>query len=127
VRIENRRYHIAYLSGLFTRQLYEFDPERPIRSGNLPSVLTEIAVVDVGAAQMITAPGELDPALFVGGYDGSYTPDGIPIVDPSAENPPDLSMAPPPPYLRDLAREDATQVWLLGLTQDFLGYFIPPF
>lgn len=127
VPIENRRYHIAYLAGLFSRQLYDFDPDRPIRPGNIPSVLTEIAVVDVGAAQMITAPGELDPALFVGGYDGSYTPDGIPIVDTSAENPPDLSMAPPPPYLRDLARGDATQVWLLGLTQDFLGYFIPPF
>ncbi|MCZ7683139.1 MAG: hypothetical protein M5U28_31765 [Sandaracinaceae bacterium] len=36
-------------------------------------------------------------------------------------------MAPGPPYLRDLAREDADQVWLLGLTNDFLGYFIPEF
>jgi hypothetical protein len=127
VTIENQRYHIAYLTELFTRELYNFNPEHRIREGNLPDVLTEIAVIDVGGAQMITAPGELDPALFVGGYDGSYTPEGIDIVDLSAENPPDLSMAPPAPYLRDLARADARQVWLLGLTNDFLGYFVPPF
>lgn len=127
VPIENRRYHIAYLNGLFTRALYNYDPNRSIRASNLPDVLTEIAVIDVGRAQMITAPGELDPALFVGGYDGSHTPDGVAIVDTSAENPPDLTMAPPGPYLRELARAGASQVWLLGLTCDFLGYFIPPF
>lgn len=126
--IENRRYHIAYQQGLFVREVYNFDPARPIRAGiNEPDIITEIAVVDVGRAQMITAPGEVDPALFVGGYDGSYTPEGLPVVDTTRENPPDLSMAPGPPYLRDLAREDADQVWLLGLTNDFLGYFIPEF
>src|SRR5690606_34852886 len=80
-----------------------------------------------GRATMITVPGELDPALFVGGYDGSYTPAGVPIVDEERENPPDLSLAPSGPYLRDLARRDAEQVWLLGLTNDFLGYVIPSF
>lgn len=126
--IENRRYHIAYQTGLFVREVYNYDPERPIRPGtNEPDVLTEIAVIDVGRATMITVPGELDPALFVGGYDGSYTPAGVPIVDPEREDPPDLSLAPSGPYLRDLARGDAEQVWLLGLTNDFLGYFIPAF
>lgn len=126
--IENRRYHIAYQTGLFARGVYNWDPERPIRPGvNEPDVLTEIAVIDVGRAQMIAVPGELDPALFVGGYDGSYTPEGVSLVDTSAENPPDLTMAPSGPYLRDLARDDASQVWLLGLTNDFLGYFIPSF
>ncbi len=93
----------------------------------MPEVLSEIAVVDVGRATMMSVPGELDPALFVGGYDGSYAPDGVPVVDETQENPPDLSMAPGPPYLRDLARADAEQVWVLGLTDDFLGYYIPSF
>lgn len=127
VRVENRRYHIAFSSGLFTRELYNFNPDFPVRGNNIPDIETEVAVVDVGRAQMLTVPGELDPALFVGGYDGSYTPEGEQVVDTSAENPPDLSLAPDPPYLRDLARDDADYVWLLGLTNDFLGYFVPPF
>ncbi|MCB9591217.1 MAG: hypothetical protein H6719_00680 [Sandaracinaceae bacterium] len=128
IKIENRRYHVAYLQGLFVREVYHFDPDYPIRPGtNEPDVLSEIAVIDVGRATMITIPGELDPALFVGGYDGSYTPEGVDIVDTSRTNPPDLSRAPSGPYLRDLARADADQVWLLGLTNDFLGYFLPEF
>ncbi|HJL20328.1 MAG TPA: hypothetical protein RMH99_31970 [Sandaracinaceae bacterium LLY-WYZ-13_1] len=125
--IQNRRYHIAYLQGLFVREVYNWDPDRPISRVNLPDVLTEVAVIDVGRAQMLSVPGELDPALFVGGYDGSWAPEGVPVVNEDATNPPDLSMAPDGPYLRDLAREDADQVWVLGLTNDFLGYFIPPF
>lgn len=128
LRIENRRYHIAFLQGLFVREVFNYDPDLPVRAGvNEPDVRTEIAVIDVGRATMITMPGELDPALFVGGYDGSFTPEGVDIVNTSAINPPDLSLAPPAPYLRDLARADADQVWLLGLTNDFLGYFIPEF
>ncbi len=128
LKIQNTRYHIAFQQGLFVREVYNWDPSRPIRPGrNEPDVLTEIAVLDVGRAQLITVPGELDPVLFLGGYDGSYTPEGSPVVDTTRENPPDLSQAPPPPYLRDLARSDADQVWLLGLTNDFLGYFIPEF
>jgi hypothetical protein len=128
VKVQNTAYHIALAQNLFTREIYNYDPSRPIRPGrNEPDVLTEIAVIDVGRAQMITVPGELDPALFVGGYDGSYTPDGVPVVDETRENPPELALAPASPYLRDLAREDAEQVWLLGLTNDFLGYFLPEF
>jgi hypothetical protein len=91
------------------------------------TIMTQIAVLDVGRATMITLPGELDPALFVGGYDGSYAPEGWPVVDETRTNPPDLSLAPGPPYLRDLARADADYVWLLGLTNDEIGYLIPSF
>lgn len=128
MKIQNTRYHIAFRQGLFVREVYNWDPSRPIRQGrNEPDVITEIAVLDVGRAQLLTVPGELDPVLFVGGYDGSYTPDGLPVVDTTRTNAPELARAPAPPYLRDRAREDADQVWLLGLTNDFLGYFIPEF
>lgn len=134
VTIENRRYHIAGTQGIFVRTLYNYDEARPIReSSNLPDVLTEVAVIDIGAATMLTAPGELDPAEFVGGYEAPcpYTPGGCDaLIDEGSENPPDLAMAPEGPFLRDhllMRRPEAQQVWLLGLTNDFLGYFIPDF
>ncbi|MCC7537978.1 MAG: hypothetical protein IT379_17260 [Deltaproteobacteria bacterium] len=128
VDVQNRGYHIAFVTGLFQREAYNWDPERALIPGrNEPDILTEVSVIDIGRAQIITIPGELDPALFVGGYDGGYTPEDRPVVDTTLENPPDLSMAPEPPYLRDLAREDAEMVLLFGLTQDMLGYMVPEF
>ena len=133
--VQNRQYHIAGQQMLFRRQLYHYDETRRIdeRSGNIPDVLTEIAVIDIGAATMMTAPGELDPAEFLGGYEApcEFTPGGCEaLIDEAQENPPDLSMAPSGPFLRDVLlerRPDARQVWCLGLTNDFLGYFIPDF
>jgi hypothetical protein len=130
VDIQNRAYHTALLKKLFDRGTYDWDPDRPLLPNmNEPDVRTEVGYVDVGRAQIIAVPGELDPALFVGGYDGSFTPVGVPIVDTSTarKNPPDLSLAPAPPYLKDLARPDAEHVFLFGLANDFLGYFVPPF
>ncbi len=128
VRVQNLGYHVAILSELFDRQAYHWDPDLTIRPGdNEPDILSEVAVLDIGRAQLITAPGELHPELFVGGYDGSFTPDGMEIVAPDNPNPPELSMAPGPPYLRDLARDDAEYVFLLGLGNDMLGYLIPSY
>ncbi len=128
VDVQNVGYHIAIVNGLFDRQGENWDPTQPIVPGeNEPDVLTEVAVIDIGRVQIMTVPGELDPVLFLGGYDGTYTPPDVPIVDTSRTNPPDLTMAPGPPYLRDLARSDAEQVWLFGLTEDFLGYFVPEY
>ncbi len=132
-QIQNRRYHIAGRQGLFDRMLYNFDEGRPIVMGNYPDVRTEIAVIDVGPATMLTLPGELDPAEFVGGYEApcDYTPGGCEnLVNEMRENPPDVSMAPRGPFLADrlrARRPDAESVWALGCTQDFLGYFIPEF
>ena len=125
--VQNTKYHFAAIGGLFSRTTYNWDEDRPISATNEPDVLTEIAVVDIGRAQFLVMGGELDPQLYLGGYDGAYTPDGAVLVDPSIENAPDLSMAPPGPYLRDFMREDATMHGFFGLTNDFLGYFIPSF
>ena len=125
--VQNKKYHFAAIGGLFSRTTHNWDEDRPISPTNEPDVLTEIAVVDIGRAQFLVMGGELDPQLYLGGYDGAYTPDGAVLVDSSIENPPDLSMAPPGPYLRDLMRDDATMRGVFGLTNDFLGYFIPSF
>jgi hypothetical protein len=125
--VKNTMYHIAIGLGLFpTRMGYNFDPSRPISRANEPDLRTEVAVIDIGRMQIMAVPGELDPALFVGGYDGSYTPEGVLIVDTAQENAPNLAMAPAGPYLKDLARADAEYVALFGLANDEIGYFVLP-
>ncbi len=128
VDVQNRGYHTALLQELFVRGAHNWDDNRPLIPGeNEPDIKTEVAIIDIGKAQIICVPGELDPALFIGGYDGSSTPDGEQIVVTTATNPPDLSKAPMGPYLKDHARPDAEHVFLFGLTNDMLGYFVPEF
>jgi len=136
VRIQNTAYHVAFRSNLFGgRQVYNYDTRRPIsfqRNSNIPEVETELAVIRIGPAQLFTFPGELDPMLFVGTRgDRAYTPPsyngGMP-VPPGIENPPEIP-AEEIPHLLQIRDDDveADDVWLLGLTDDFLGYFIPEF
>ena len=129
VAVENTQYHIGILSHVFERPSFFWDMRQVISRTNLPSIQTQIAVIDIGRSQIITAPGELDPILFLGGlempYD--YTPAGTPIISPTNPNPPNLANRPHAPFLRDLARRDAEYVFLFGLSEDFLGYFVPEF
>jgi hypothetical protein len=136
--VENYGYHAMILNDVFHihRRSYNFDPTRPIIEGNVPNFDTEIGWVRIGPSQAILLPGELSPELAVGGYDGSHTPEcayawGIgrgTLSMPDNPNPPDLSLAPGPPYLFDFLTEkgaDFPMIW--GLTNDFLGYFIPSY
>ncbi len=129
IYIENRQYHIGLLNHVFDRPSYHWNPRLQISQTNLPQIDSMVAVIDIGRAEIITAPGELDPILFVGGLEMpyEYTPPGVPIIDPGNPNPPDLDARPHAPFLRDLARPDAEYVFLFGLTEDFLGYFVPEF
>jgi hypothetical protein len=76
---------------------------------------------------MITAPGELHPELWVGGYDGKWSFGQMILTE--QENKPDLMMAPKAPYLRDLMLQNPGVEYPLvaGLTQDFLGYIVAHF
>lgn len=127
--IENRGFHVAFLTPLFPgRQAYNWDPDLPLMPGeNEPDLRTEIAVVDIGRAQLLLVPGELDPVLFLGGYDGSHTPMGVEVVDGTKEHPPDVAMAPSGPYLRDMMRADADYKFVFGLANDEIGYFVPEY
>ena len=128
--VENSAFVIAFNQGIFDRELFNWNPDRVVSRSNRPQVLTEVAVLDIGRARLLTFPGELDPCLFVGGYDGAFTPPGVDIIDPTNSNPPDLTAAPEAPYLRDIARASrpgVEYVFALGLTNDFLGYLIPAF
>ena len=124
--VDNVGFQVAFLAGLIdTKQIYNWDKSKPVdMMGNRPQVETEETYVELGPSSFVTIPGELHPELFVGGYDGSrsgtYT-----IIDPNNPNPPDLSKAPPPPYVCDLMQGQYR--FALGLTSDYLGYILPDF
>ncbi|MFT5357961.1 MAG: hypothetical protein ACI9KE_005198 [Polyangiales bacterium] len=127
--VDNPLFIFGFTVGIFpTRTPRPANPAIPLSAGNTGYIRTEVAVVDIGRARLLLVPGELDPSLFVGGYDGSYTPADRPIVNEEVTNPPDLSLAPEGPYMRDRAAEGGFDyVLLFGLANDELGYLVPTY
>ncbi len=124
--VENWGFQVLFLTGIVERALYDYDTESPIDESNVPSIETEVDLLRVGPLSILTCPGELFPEVNIGGYDGSHTgAEDAWLIDPKNPNPPDLSAAPTGPYLRE--RVMGEQVWLLGLGNDQLGYFVPPY
>jgi hypothetical protein len=114
------------LTNVFTRDAHGYDPAQPLELGNYPKLWTEVSWIKLGRAQTLTTGGEPCPEMFIGGYDGSHTPDAWPLFDPAAAHPPELARAPGPPYLFDrLDGAEYPMAW--GLTNDMLGYFIPAY
>lgn len=122
--LENEVFQLLFTgTTLFKRRLTGFDPVKPISAANMPQVLTEIAKLQIGGVRLLAVPGELLPELAVG-YDPAFA-FGFPQLDPQNPNPPDLSRAPPPPYLKDLMHGELNCV--VGLANDELGYIIPAY
>jgi hypothetical protein len=124
--VDNTGFQVALLSGLInTKEIFDYDHTKPIdMDTNRPAVETEVHYVRLGPASFVTAPGELHPELFVGGYDGSRA-GTYPIIKPDNPNPPDLSKAPPPPYVCNLMEGEYR--FSLGCTSDYLGYIVAEF
>lgn len=122
--VENRGYHVAIASRLFDRKGYHFDEKLPIGAGNLPDIKTEIAILDIGPAQMISVPGEIHPELVVG-MAPEFTPAPYVRVDPANKNPPKLDKAPATGHLWELADKTAKFKWTLGMGNDEMGYLVP--
>jgi hypothetical protein len=127
VQIDNLGYHLLGNLGIFDRQFYKADPNEELGPDNLPWANTRITYLQVGPIAMITAPGELHPELWVGGYDGSWSWGQSMLNEPV--NAPDMTQAPAGPYLRDLMlMNPGVQVaFVAGLAEDFLGYIVPSF
>lgn len=128
VTVENTYYHVAGAVGVFERPLLGYDDTQPIGPGNYPYIDSRVTYLELGNVGLITAPGELHPELFIGGYDGSESW-GQSITSDDNPNPPDLATAPPPPYLRDMIlAQDGIEVALVaGLAEDMIGYIVPSF
>lgn len=124
--IDNFGFQTMFQAGVLVRETYHWDPDQNISEDNLPEILTEMDVLDLGPIRMLTVPGELFPEVAIGGYDGSRvntTEDEF--IDAGNPNPPDLSQAPAAPYLKD--RMGAQYNWILGLGNDELGYIVPAY
>lgn len=121
--VRNQVFHVGFFNGWFDRALYAFDESLPIDDDNLPYLETEVALVYLGPLAWMTAPGELFPETFVG-FDEAQS-FGRPQIDPENPNPPNLSKAPPPPYLKE--RLGAEYPMVLGLAFDEIGYLVPPY
>lgn len=128
-RIDNTFFHVAFLIELLgPHPLIGYDPEEPIDVGNLPWLPLRATYLQIGPLGLVTAPGELHPELWVGGYDGSWSW-GWPLYDPNKPNPPKFDEAPPPPYMRDLvlAHPGVRYPVLAGLAEDYVGYIVPKY
>lgn len=126
-RVDNLGYQFLAGAGVIQRPFYMYDPNQPIGPDNPPWARSEVSYLQVGPIGVVTAPGELHPELWVGGYDGSWS-FGQMILN-ETENAPDLNQAPAAPYLRELMLQNPGVEYPLvaGLTQDFLGYIVPSF
>ena len=126
-RVDNVFYHVLILTGLGDRQMYFYDPSAAIDENNIPYVRSRSTYLQIGPVATITAPGELCPELWVGGYDGSWSW-GEAILEETV-NAPDLAQAPAGPYLRDLmlANPGVEYAFVAGLAEDFLGYVVARF
>jgi hypothetical protein len=136
--VQNYTYQAMILNDVFRmhRRDLGFDRTRPITDTNVPRLETEVAWLRMGKAEAILLPGEPAPELSIGGYDGSHTPPCVydwrimegTLISEDNPNPPDLSKAPPPPYLFDYLRDlgaDFPMMW--QTSNDFIGYLIPPY
>jgi hypothetical protein len=128
-QIQNTGFQAAFLIGLLApHPLVGYDPNQPIGPGNEPWMPMRATYLQIGPLAFITAPGELHPELWVGGYDGSWSW-GNPLLDTSKPNLPDFASAPMAPYLRDvvLANPGVRFPMLAGLAQDYCGYIVPAY
>jgi len=124
--VENIGYGIFYNMGIFDRELFNFNPRLPVGANNRAWVRSRVTYFQVGPVAVITAPGELHPELWVG-FDPRWSWGQTTLRE--MPNAPDLTQAPPPPYLRDvmLANPGVRYAFVAGLAEDFLGYIVPSY
>lgn len=133
-RIENTFLHVAFLVGLLGSEeeregvLVGYDPDETIDVGNYPWIKLRSTFIQVGPLGVVTAPGELHPELWVGGYDGSWSW-GWPLFDNTKPNLPRFDEAPAAPYMRDLvlAHEGVRYPICIGLAENYIGYIVPAY
>jgi hypothetical protein len=128
-RIDNTYFHVAFIIELLgPHELIGYDPDEAIEEGNLPWMPLRASFLQVGPLGLVTAPGELHPELWVGGYDGSWS-HGYQMFDASKPNLPKFDEAPAPPYMRDLvlAHPGVKYPILAGCAEDYVGYIVPAY
>ncbi|HMV66199.1 MAG TPA: hypothetical protein PKA64_05070 [Myxococcota bacterium] len=123
--VANYAFQGMFLVGVFDHRSVDYDRDRTLDDDNIPTIPTEMDLLELGPLRLLTFPGEVLPESAIGGYDGSFTPPGTPIVKPDNPNPPALDQAPPGPYVWD--RLGGELRWIVSLGNDEVGYIIPPY
>lgn len=128
-RIDNYAFQTAFAIGVLGHHpLVGYNPSEPLGDDNAPWMPMRATYLQVGPLALITAPGELHPEVWVGGFDGSWS-FGWPLLDTAKVNAPDLATAPAGPYLRDLMLQNPGVSYpiLAGLAEDYVGYIVPAY
>ena len=124
--VENYGFQAMFITEILNRKVVDYDPDEIIDEDNMPYVNTEMALLTVGPLGFLTVPGELVPELAIGGYDGSHVGDPTKtLIDEDNPNPPDISLAPEGPYLKEQITE--TYSMIVGLGNDMVGYIVPEY
>lgn len=123
--VENLAFQSAFLLEVFKRKTYDWDDLLPIGPSNQPKLLTEVSIIRVGEFTFFSMPGELDPQVLVGGYDGKWSGE-YPVIN--TKDHPDLEAkmkanAPKGPYLKE--RVPGKFKAFIGLGNDEIGYLLP--
>ncbi len=149
VGIENGAYHIALAQQLFDREGYFYDTGRELSSDNFPYIRSQVAVIDIGPAELVTLPGEMHAELLLATADGTsaldapfpFTPAPFSVLNDLKTNPncgkdgyskcddgpPDLA-AMDRSKIIDLSRDPKAKYrWAIGLGQDQFGYIVPSY
>ena len=125
-RTDNVQFHTAMFGlQLFGRPIYNFDGAQSVDQNNVPYVLSRMSIVTLGDITFYTLPGEGFSETVVGGYDGSYSFGNAIVENPEAPFAPDLSLAPPGPFMNE--RVPGRYAFVLGLGHDELGYLVPSY
>ncbi len=149
IDVLNTAYHIAIAQQLFHRQGYFYDPTVVLGEDNIPSIRTQISVVDIGPAELVSVPGELHAELLLATRDGKsaldppypFTPKPYFVLNDPASNPncntDGVSRCDDGPpaidqmdrtKIVDLSRDpNAEYRWVIGLGQDEIGYVVPEY
>ncbi|MFO0598171.1 MAG: hypothetical protein U0228_22905 [Myxococcaceae bacterium] len=123
-RVENEQFQLVFINlSILKRRLFDFDKTKVISEANFPKVQSEVSKIQLGPVRILGVPGELFPELGIG-FDPAFA-FGKPQIDPANPNPPDLSMAPGPPYLQEQLGGEIAMV--AGLAGDEVGYLVPPY
>ncbi len=123
-RVENTSFQLVFINfSILKRKLFDFDRMKVISEANFPKVQSEVSKIQLGPVRFLGVPGELFPELAIG-FDAAFAY-GRPLVSETNPNPPDLTMAPAPPYLQEQLGGDINMV--VGLSGDEVGYLVPPY
>ncbi|MDP1825697.1 MAG: hypothetical protein Q8L48_20720 [Archangium sp.] len=123
-RVENTSFQLVFINfSILKRRLFDFDRMKVISETNFPKVQSEVSKIQLGPVRFLGVPGELFPELGIG-FDAAFAFDR-PQVSATNPNPPDLTMAPGPPYLQEQLGGELNMV--VGLSGDEVGYLVPSY